>query len=95
MRSSCSWNSLPAHEQLSRIANNPKMITTDTALSIGIPTIAVMMGTLINNSRMSDVNARIADMKTDILTVLRAEMRSMEAIMDARLSRIEETLKIR
>jgi len=71
------------------------MITTDTALSIGIPTIAVMMGTLINNSRMSDVNARIADMKTDILTVLRAEMRSMEAIMDAGLSRIEETLKIR
>ncbi|MDQ6676778.1 MAG: hypothetical protein M3Z09_05730 [Acidobacteriota bacterium] len=67
----------------------------DTALSIGVPTLAVLIGILINNSRLSDTNSRIAEVKTDLLAVLRAEMRSMEAIVDARLSRIEESLRIR
>ncbi|MDQ6677784.1 MAG: hypothetical protein M3Z09_10865 [Acidobacteriota bacterium] len=39
--------------------------------------------------------SRFSDLKADILTILRTEMRSMEAIMDARLSRIEESLRIR
>ena len=71
-------------------------------LLIGIPVmgillnaVAVLTGILINNSRLNDTNARVAEVKTDILAVLRAEMKSMEAIMDARLSRIEETLRIR
>jgi hypothetical protein len=32
-------------------------------LTVGIPTLAVLVGILINNSRMSDMNARLSDLK--------------------------------
>jgi hypothetical protein len=79
---------------------------TDTsmqlALSISVPTIAVMVGILINNSRLGDVNTRLSD--------LRAEMNNrfdeMNARMDHRfadmkdmwrseLHRVEEVLDAR
>jgi len=33
------------------------------ALSIGVPTLAVLVGILVNNSRLSDVNSRISDLR--------------------------------
>jgi len=72
------------------------------ALSISVPTIAVMVGILINNSRLGDVNTRLSD--------LRAEMNNrfdeMNARMDHRfadmkdmwrseLHRVEEVLDAR
>src|SRR5579863_164939 len=34
------------------------------ALSIGVPTLAVLMGILINNSRLGDVNSRMGDVNS-------------------------------
>jgi hypothetical protein len=35
--------------------------STQLALSIGVPTLAVLIGILINNSRLSDLNGRFGD----------------------------------
>lgn len=71
-------------------------------LSIGVPTLAVLVGILINNSRLSDLKShmdvrfvstdhRIEDMRD----LLRSELRRVEEVMDARLSRIEQELHLK
>ena len=70
---------------------------TQTVLTVSIPTLAVLVGILVNNSRLSDVNKRIDDLRTDISRqiadtrdILRAEMIRIEQVMDARLKHLEE-----
>jgi hypothetical protein len=79
------------------------------ALTIGVPTLAVLVGILINNSRLTDlrgymearftaVDRRIDDVYRridDMRDILRAELRRVEEIMDARLSRIEQELHLK
>jgi len=55
------------------------------ALSISVPTFAVLVGILINNSRLGDVNDRIGD--------LRAEMNSRFDAMDRRMDQRFEDMK--
>jgi hypothetical protein len=55
------------------------------ALSISVPTFAVLIGILINNSRLGDVNDRIGD--------LRAEMNSRFDAMDRRMDQRFEDMK--
>ena len=73
-----------------------------TTLSVGVPTLAVLVGILINNSRLGDlraymesrfghVDARFDDMKE----LFDAKLRRVEEVFDARLTRIEQGLKIR
>jgi hypothetical protein len=61
-----------------------------TAMSISMPTFAVLVGILINNSRLSglraDMNARFDDLKD----TWRAELRRVEEVLDARLKHLEE-----
>jgi hypothetical protein len=79
-----------------------------TALATAaFPTVAVLIGILINNSRLSDVNLRINDVLhamdarftdtnrhiDDIRDTLRAEMFRMEQVIDARLKHLEENLQ--
>jgi hypothetical protein len=74
------------------------------ALSISVPTMAVLIGILINNSRLSDVNSRLADLRADINTrfdhverrfddmkeMWRSELHRVEEVLDARLKHLEE-----
>jgi hypothetical protein len=55
------------------------------ALSISVPTLAVLVGILINNSRLGDVNDRIGD--------LRGEMNSRFDAMDRRMDQRFEDMK--
>ena len=78
-------------------------------LAVGIPTLAVLVGILVNNSRLSDLNGRLSDLKShidvrfqatdrrieDTRELLRTELRRVEEIMDARLSRIEQELHLK
>jgi low affinity Fe/Cu permease len=41
--------------------------TVQVALSVGVPTIAVLMGILINNSRLSDLRAHMDSRFDDLL----------------------------
>ena len=62
---------------------------TDAQLvSIAITVLAIFGTTLINNSRISDINNRIGDVKE----VLRAEMKALEARMENRFDRIDRKL---
>ena len=59
--------------------------TLQVALSISVPTLAVLVGILINNSRLGDVNDRISD--------LRAEMNNRFDAMDRRMDQRFEDMK--
>jgi hypothetical protein len=67
------------------------------ALSVGVPTVAVLVGILINNSRLADlrshmdsrfdaVNKRFDDAKD----MWRAELHRVKEVLDARLKHLEE-----
>ena len=67
------------------------------ALSIGVPTLTVLVGILINNSRLNDLRA---DMGTrfdhverrfdDMKDMWRSELHRVEEILDARLKHLED-----
>ena len=63
--------------------------------TIGVPTLAVLIGILINSSRLTDlrthVDARFAAMEQ----VFQAHLRRVEEVMDARLTGIEQELRLR
>ena len=68
-------------------------------LTVSIPTLAVLVGILVNNSRLNDLRAhidtRFGDMDTrfeDMKDTWRAELRRVEEVLDARLKHLEENL---
>ena len=77
---------------------------TQTMLTVGMPTLAVLIGILVNNSRLSDLkssmDARFAfvDRRFDDLNRVldarfaeqKAELLRVEQVMDARLRHLEE-----
>lgn len=77
-----------------------------TLLTIGVPTIAVLIGILVNNSRLTDVNNRLNDMNgriselrthfdsriDEIKETWRAELRRVEEVLDARLTNMEHRM---
>ena len=79
------------------------------ALAMGVPTLAVLIGILVNNSRLTDLRAHMdarfqsvdqrfhsVDGKFDSMEKLFVErLRRVEEVFDARLTRIENELKIR
>jgi hypothetical protein len=84
------------------------MIVSDQVVaalaSAAIPTFAVLVGILINNQRLNDVNlglnefSRSVDQRfidtnrhiDDVKEVLRADMFGIEQVLDARLKHLEE-----
>lgn len=73
---------------------NPEL---QLALTMGVPTLTVLVGILINNSRLSDVNSRIGELRAhvdsrfdDMKETWRAELRRVEEVLDARLKHLEE-----
>ena len=63
-----------------------------------VPTVlTVLIGILINNSRLGDVNARIGDLRShmdsrfdDMRASWHSELRRVEEVLDARLKHLEE-----
>jgi hypothetical protein len=71
-----------------------------TMLSVGIPTLAVLIGILVNNSRFNDINSRMSEMRVhfdqridEAKETWRSELRRVEEVLDARLSHLEERLR--
>ena len=71
--------------------------STQLALSIGVPTLAVLIGILVNNYRMGDMNSRIDDLRAhmdarldDMKDMWRSELHRVEEVLDARLRHLEE-----
>jgi len=74
------------------------------ALSVCVPTLAVLVGILVNNSRLSDMNSRMSDMNSrlddlrahmdarfdDMKDMWRSELHRVEEVLDARLKHLEE-----
>jgi hypothetical protein len=67
------------------------------ALPSVLSVVMVLVGILINNSRLGDVNARISDLRSHMDTrfdnmqdTWRAELRRVEEVIDARLKHLEE-----
>ena len=75
---------------------NPGQILSLALASV--PTmLTVLMGILINNSRLSDVNARINDLRShmdsrfdEMRAAWHSELRRVEEVLDARLKHLEE-----
>jgi hypothetical protein len=75
---------------------NPGQILSIALASV--PTmLTVLMGILINNSRLSDVNARINDLRShmdsrfdEMRATWHSELRRVEEVLDARLKHLEE-----
>jgi hypothetical protein len=56
-----------------------------------VPTmLAVLVGILINNSRLGDLRSHIDSRFEDMKETWRSELRRVEEVLDARLKHIEE-----
>ncbi|HWZ31277.1 MAG TPA: hypothetical protein VNX18_08090 [Bryobacteraceae bacterium] len=60
------------------------------ALSVGVPTLAVLAGILINNSRLGDMRAHMDARFDDMKDMWRSELHRVEEVLDARLKHLEE-----
>jgi len=67
------------------------------AISISVPTLAVLVGILINNSRLSDLRSHMdsgfANMDRrfdDMKETWRAKLQRVEGVLDARLRHLED-----
>jgi hypothetical protein len=70
---------------------------TQTVLTVSIPTLAVLIGILVNNARLSDLNNRISELRADIdrrfdgmEKLMTEKLLRVEQVMDARLKHLEE-----
>jgi low affinity Fe/Cu permease len=61
-------------------------------IAIAITVLAVMGGTLFNNSRIGDINNRIGDVKEVLRAEFRADFTQLEARLDARFNSIDRKL---
>ena len=75
---------------------------TQLVLAMGVPTLAVLLGILINNSRLGDLRSHMdsrfagVDARFESMEKLFSEkLHRVEGVMDARLTRIENELKLR
>lgn len=64
--------------------------TLQTMLAMGVPTVAVLVGILINNVRLSDLRQHMDSRFDDMRDTWRAELRRVAEVLDARLKHIEE-----
>ncbi len=72
-----------------------------TSVAVTVPTLAVFLAAILNNSRISDLRAdttaRISDLRDhmddrfdEMRDTWRAELRRVEDVLDARLKHLEE-----
>jgi hypothetical protein len=61
-----------------------------TPLAVGVPTLAVVVGMLVNNSRLNDLCGHMDARFDDMREMWRSELRRVEEVLDARLKHLEE-----
>jgi hypothetical protein len=68
-----------------------------TLLTVSVPTLAVLIGILVNNARLSDLNKRIDELRADVVRRFDAmeklfieKLLRVEQVMDARIKHLEE-----
>ena len=61
-----------------------------TTLAVGVPTLAVLVGILINNSRIAELRAHMDARFDDMRDMWRSELHRVEEVLDARLKHLEE-----
>jgi hypothetical protein len=64
---------------------------TQTVLTVSIPTLAVLIGILVNNARLSDLNKRITELRADI----GGRLDGMEKLFTEKLLRVEQAIDAR
>ena len=62
---------------------------------MGVPTLAVLLGILINNSRLGDLRTHVDARFESMEKLFSEKLHRVEGVMDARLTRIENELKLR
>ena len=70
---------------------------TQTILTVSIPTLAVLIGILVNNARLNDLNKRIDELRADMNhrfdameKLFTEKLLRVEQVMDARIKHLEE-----
>ena len=63
--------------------------SVQTALAVGVPTLAVLVGILINNSRLNDLRGRMDARFADMREMRQSDLRRVEEVIDARLKHLE------
>jgi hypothetical protein len=70
---------------------------TQTILTVSIPTLAVLIGILVNNARLNDLNKRIDELRADIghrfdamEKLFTEKLLRVEQVLDARIKHLEE-----
>jgi hypothetical protein len=79
--------------------------SVQAVLTVGMPTLAVLVGILINNNRLSDFNSRLSDINNRISELrdnIDVRFRALEQTLDARfaeqkaeLLRVEQVMDAR
>ena len=62
-------------------------------LSVSVPTLAVLIGILIKNSRLSDLRAHVDVRSAGLDSLFDQKLLRVEQIVGARLTRIERDLE--
>lgn len=65
---------------------------TQTLLTVGMPTLAVLVGILVNNSRLTDYGRRLDDLREYIDRRFEAVEHRFDAL-DRRIDDVKETLR--
>jgi len=60
-----------------------------TALAVGVPTLAVLVGILINNTWLNDLRGHMDARFDDMRETWRSELHRVEEVLDARLKHLE------
>jgi hypothetical protein len=84
MRETIPWQHLSYHEEQMTDAS------IQTALAISVPTLAVLIGILVNNSRLNDFRSHMDARFDDMRDMWRGELRRVEEVIDARLKHLEQ-----
>jgi hypothetical protein len=60
-----------------------------TALAVGVPTLAVLVGILINNSRLNDLHGHMDARFADMQEMWQSGLRRVEEVIDTLLKHLE------
>jgi hypothetical protein len=70
---------------------NRSMADAQSILTVGLPTLAVLIGILVNNSRFNDFNSRLNELRSDMNRRFDDTNRRFEDRFDDVNRRIEDT----
>ena len=63
--------------------------STQTALAVGVPTLAVLVGILINNSLLNDLRGHMDARFADMREMWQSNLRQVEEVIYTRLKHLE------